>query len=137
MTSDEIIELAHIVKEMYGNDPIKICNKLKIPINYINLRPDVTKAYTIKVFEKTAININNQCTLKSQKVLCAHELGHVLIHSQKSINEFNDNDLSCEYEANLFAVSLLFNQDDLNYSIRSMDNYMLKELLNCNIKLIS
>ncbi|MDF2883824.1 MAG: hypothetical protein K0R54_4388 [Clostridiaceae bacterium] len=138
MTVDEIIDLANGIKRKYDRDPIRICNQMGIPIHYTNLKPNIYPAYTLKVGVLPVINLNTHFTLKSQQVLCAHELGHVLLHNDKLINEFGDNhNGSEEYEANLFAVSLLFEQENLNYNIKAMDNYMLKELLNYNIKLIS
>ncbi|WP_338630606.1 ImmA/IrrE family metallo-endopeptidase [Clostridium baratii] len=136
MESNEIIQLAKNLKELYGNNPIDICNKLNIKINYIKLRPSIYPAYTIKLSEKPVINLNSHFTDLSQKVLCAHELGHALMHEDKLINEFNDdNNGIYEYEANLFAVSLLFNEKDFNIEFSNMDNYLLKGLLDMNIKL--
>ena len=39
-----------------------------------------------------------------------------------------------EYEANLFAVALLFDDDDFNMPISRMSNYLLKGILDYNIK---
>ena len=38
-----------------------------------------------------------------------------------------------EYEANLFAVSLLFNESDFNMKVLNMSNYLLKQVLDYNI----
>ena len=38
-----------------------------------------------------------------------------------------------EYEANLFAVSLLFNENDFNMKVLNMSNYLLKQVLDYNI----
>lgn len=135
MESDEIIQLAKKLKKKYGNDPIEICNKINIIIRHIKLKPDVYQAYTITPFGKPIINLNEHFTNLSQKVLCAHELGHALMHKDKLINEFNDNNEIYEYEANLFAVALLFNEDDFDIELKKMDNYLLKGLLDMNIKL--
>ena len=39
-----------------------------------------------------------------------------------------------EYEANLFAVSLLFDDDQFNMPILEMSNYILKSILDWNIR---
>ena len=90
------------------------------------------KAYTIRSDNyPTIIIINGRYEHKSQLVLCAHELGHALLHSD-DINNFAVTSKNAfknvEYEANLFAVSLLFNESDLNIS-----NYLLKQVLDYNI----
>ena len=38
-----------------------------------------------------------------------------------------------EYEANLFAVTLLFNESDFNMKVLNMSNYLLKQVLDYNI----
>ena len=90
------------------------------------------KAYTIRSDNyPTIIIINGRYEHKSQLVLCAHELGHALLHSD-DINNFAVTSKNAfknvEYEANLFAVSLLFNESDFNIS-----NYLLKQVLDYNI----
>lgn len=73
---------------------------------------------------------------KSQLVLCAHELGQALLHSD-DINNFAVTSKNAfknvEYEANLFAVSLLFNESDFNMKVLNMSNYLLKQVLDYNI----
>ncbi|OSB16727.1 ImmA/IrrE family metallo-endopeptidase [Clostridium sporogenes] len=136
MEAEEIIWLAQNIKNKHGKDPIKICTKLGMKINYINLKPNLYPAYTLRIGELPIINLNEHFTLKSQCVLCAHELGHALMHDEKLLNQFGDEHNGIEeFEANLFAVALLFEQDDLNIDISNMDDYLLKGLLDMNIKL--
>lgn len=137
MQKNEIVELAEKIKKLYGTDPIKICKELGININYINLNPKIYQAYTICVSDKPVININKHFSVTSQKILCAHELGHALMHTGKNIiNQFNDETNGiCEYEANLFAVALLFSNDMFDIDIIKMNNYLLKGILDFNIKL--
>ncbi|KZL94323.1 ImmA/IrrE family metallo-endopeptidase [Clostridium magnum] len=137
MRQNEIIELARGIRKKFNTiNTFEICEKLDIPISFTKLKPNIYPAYTIQVGEKPVINLNVHFTVESQLVLCAHELGHVLMHSDKIINQFNDNhNGNYEYEANLFAVALLFNQDSICIDMREMDNYMLKNLLDYNIHL--
>lgn len=133
MDKNKIIQLAQNIKNKYGNDLIKICDELGIKINYIHLKTKIYPAYTVKINKKPIINLNEHFTLKSQNILCAHELGHVLMHD-KLLNQFGDEHNGVEeYEANLFAVALLFNPNDLELNL--MDNYLLKGLLDMNIEL--
>jgi Zn-dependent peptidase ImmA (M78 family) len=41
-----------------------------------------------------------------------------------------------EYEANLFAVSLLFNECDFNMKFLNMSNYLLKQVHDYNIVVV-
>ena len=70
-------------------------------------------------------------------VLCAHELGHALLHSD-AVNNFAATSKNAfknvEYEANLFAVSLLFDEEDFNIKMLNMSNYLLKQVLDYNIE---
>ena len=38
-----------------------------------------------------------------------------------------------EYEANLFAVALLCNEDEFNMPLAKMSNAVLKSILDCNV----
>ena len=65
-----------------------------------------------------------------------YELGQALLHSD-DINNFAVTSKNAfknvEYEANLFAVSLLFNESDFNMKVLNMSNYLLKQVLDYNI----
>lgn len=138
MTPIEIIKLAYSIKNKYGKDPFKICSMYKLDIKQTHLKPEIYKAYTFNLGEKHCIVLNDNFTIQSQKVLCAHELGHVLMHSNKIINQFEDEHNGIyEFEANLFATALLFDENDFDLPFRKMDNYLLKGLLDYNIKLKS
>lgn len=83
--------------------------------------------------DRDIIYINQGLTEEEQRLYCAHELGHMILH--KNINSiFLDTDLHVggiyELEANVFAIQLL--QDDLNLNNEipildwSVNNYALK-----------
>lgn len=134
----DIVNLANGLKKQYKtSDPIKLAAIFGIQVCLHDQKACSFDAYTTK-FEgyPTLIFINGQYTPLSQKVLCAHELGHCLLH--EGFNTFGTTvsniSTEVEYEANLFAVALLFNQKDVNTPFTSMDNYSLKSLLDYNIK---
>lgn len=136
MRNFEIIRYANKLKSYYyTKDPFELCKLLNLSIKKIHLNPNIYKAYTTNPFGKPIISINAKFTEKSQRILCAHELGHALLHCDSFCNEFDGNDFSKEYEANLFAVALLFNENQFDIPISKMSNYMLQEILNYNIKL--
>lgn len=138
MLPSDIVQYSINLKNYFKtNDPFKIAQNLDISINYINLNKKAVQAYTLKPFENAPpiISINSNFDMRSQKILCAHELGHAIFH-QDTFNHFDGDSImnSKEYEANLFAVALLFDLSKFNMSILKMDNYLLKSLLDYNIK---
>ena len=85
------------------------------------------------------ISINNKYSEKAKKILCAHELGHALLHEQ-CINYFATTSsnvmTNIEFEANLFAVALLADNDinmKLSIPLEKMNNYLLKTIMDYNI----
>lgn len=95
-------------------------------------------AYTVGFTNcPTMITINNNYSELSKRILCAHELGHALLHSDISINHFAVNssniNTSVEWEANLFAIALLANEETLSQlalPLENMNNYLLKSIMN-------
>ena len=138
-TKEDIIRYARELRCEYNtSDPyilarhygIRVGDDLKLGIS--------KKAYTIKMDNyPTTIMINNVYDMRSKIVLCAHELGHALLHDSgisnfaSTVKNAFTND---EYEANLFAVSLLFDDKDFNMPITQMSNYILKSILDYNIE---
>ena len=66
-----------------------------------------------------SITINSDLPKMIQKIICAHELGHAVLHSQKiGMESFHDFALFdaasvAEYEANVFAAELLLKDEDV------------------------
>ncbi|MCM1988797.1 ImmA/IrrE family metallo-endopeptidase [Oceanirhabdus seepicola] len=138
MTGDKIIQLANSLKIKYGTkDPIELCKNLKIKISTTKIKPEIFPAYILHVSENPSIVLNEHYTINSQKILCAHELGHALLHKENILNQFKGDSSSekIEYEANLFAVALLFNRSDFKIDILKMNNYLLEGILDYNLKL--
>lgn len=79
-----------------------------------------------------------------KKLVCAHELGHALLHRQLGnttigLIEFEIFDITntAEYEANLFAVNLLLDEKDIDSLI--CDGYDLVQIaceLGTNVNLL-
>ncbi len=84
------------------------------------------------------IIINSNYSPRSQKIICAHELGHALLHtdfSEKvSSMYFEDSDLDgLEYEANMFALALLVDERQLSVNIAGIGNYIIKGIFEENM----
>ena len=73
---------------------------------------------------------------KSKQILCAHELGHIVL-GHKGVNNFEADDLDAEREANLFALYMLFDESEFDIKFENMSNYLIKYTLDKNIILAS
>jgi len=142
MKAEKIINLVRLIRRKLEfenlNDPGIICRILDIPIRQITLNPKVYPAYTTNINGRPVISINVHYTMFSQLVLCAHELGHALLHKDNYYNGFDGEDPQQEYEANLFAVAFLFPEEKyelFDTPLEKMSNAELKCILDANIKL--
>ena len=63
----------------------------------------------VKKWETFHVYISDKYNTYSQKIIAAHELGHLLLHSKDDFNMFNSDDSSLkkEYEANIFAMEFM------------------------------
>ncbi len=137
MTKNDIVATAIKFKEIYKtNNPFEIAKILNINCNFVSFRKNAVQAYILKPYEDIppCIFINSNFNERSQKIFCAHELGHAVLH-KNAANHFDGDSLSNsnEYEANLFAVALLFDSNLFKLHIESMDNYILKYILDFNV----
>ena len=138
MRAQQIIRLACDIKSVWKtNNPFEIAEKYGIKVLIRNVNIGDFKAQTLKMEGyPTIISINGLYSTLSQKVLCAHELGHALLHTEP-INHFDvttkNVHTNVEYEANLFAVALLCNEDEFNMPLAKMSNAVLKSILDCNV----
>lgn len=137
MRTQNIIELANRIKNSLGTkNPFEIAEYYDIRILFRESNIKDFKAQTLAIEGyPTIISINDKYTDTAKMMLCAHELGHALLH--KGINYFNVTEenikTNVEYEANLFAVALLFEQEQLSMRLDKMANSTLKSLLDYNI----
>lgn len=143
MDARDIIKYARDLKKAWHtNDPYQIAERLGIVVLHRDHCMKDFTAQTVRVAGyPTIISINNAYTPLSKKVLCAHELGHALLH-ENSINHFATTSknvtTNVEQEANLFAIALLTNDqidDSLNMPLANMSNYLLKAIMDHNITL--
>ena len=143
MNAKDIIALARDIKtSWHTNDPYKIAERLGIVVLH---RENCIKEFTAQTIKfddyPTIISINNAYTDFSKKILCAHELGHALLH-EDCVNHFaittKNVSTNVEQEANLFAIALLTDQDldnKLSLPLSALNNYLLKSIIDYNIKL--
>ena len=121
-----------------GKSALPICNYSQILYQFLTFTQNLKRSLKMDGYP-TIISINDNFTEFSKKVLCAHELGHALLH-ENYVNHFATTSrnitTNVELEANLFAIALLTDDDINNYiniPIEKMNNYLLKTILDYNI----
>ena len=92
------------------------------------------------------IFINSSLSDEMKRIVCAHELGHAMLHRKlcremknQTICEFEIFDIrnSAEYEANIFAAGLLIDEDELSeYMAYGYDIVQTARAMNVNINLL-
>lgn len=93
-----------------SSDPFFIANKL----NIITIHEDLgnTLGYYSKHFRTKFIHINGKVSEKCGYFVCAHELGHALLHNESNTPFLKRNTFfsteKIELEANFSAMHLLF-----------------------------
>lgn len=120
--SDCIPELAtKLIRKFRTNDPFEIAEYLGIEIMWTS---EFTKLKGMYAYIKRNgfIMLNSNLDDNKLRIVCAHEIGHHLLHrddaAKNPFQEFEIYDMTNtrEYEANIFAASLLLDDDTvMNY----------------------
>ncbi|MBV7275440.1 ImmA/IrrE family metallo-endopeptidase [Clostridiaceae bacterium UIB06] len=103
-----------LIKKFKTDDPFELAKLLKIKVVYWPLHEEVNGLYQYEKRVKL-IYINSSLSYLMQRVVCAHELGHAILHPKlnrtflKKYTFFNLN--KYENEANKFASELLISDD--------------------------
>lgn len=131
----KIFDFYKIVKDLVQKyntrDPFRIAKEmnaiiLKVPLKGIN-------GFYHTYLDQDLIYINDDLTDEEQIIVCAHELGHMVLHHDID-SVFLDSPLvepgTIELEANAFALQLLQGNLNLSNDIPlidwNMDNFALK-----------
>ena len=107
-----------LIKKYDTRDPLALCRELRIRVRYKDLGTAV-KAYYFYQSRIKNIVLNSRSGSIVQRVLCAHELGHAVLHGKLAAMrgfrelELFDRTVPAEYEANLFAAELLVSDEEL------------------------
>ncbi len=126
--SDTVTKL---VKKHETRDPFSLCDAIGIKIRYKKLGN--LKGFFFYQSRIRNIVLNEDLSDISARVLCAHELGHALLHSDmlltmRTIN--NDTLLYSgsipEYEANIFAAELLITDEDILELLKARDKSLFE-----------
>lgn len=110
------------LKSLYREtDPFKICGDMGIKVLFapMGTSADSCKGFFLNQNRIKSITINSDLSPEFQRIICAHELGHCVLHKNKTgIKEFHDFGLfdsisEYEYEANIFAAEFLLDDSDV------------------------
>lgn len=111
-------QVRNLVNRYGTRDPFELCNCLNIRVSYRALGPTV-KAYFFCQSRIKNIILNPDESAEMLRILCAHELGHAVLHTEiAKSGGFPETNLFqyitvTENEANLFAAELLIDDDEL------------------------
>ena len=130
----DVMACAKSIKKAWGADPLDIVDRLGIRINEMESQ-GVPSAYIVKQDGYPAVIQMKGCrNPRERMVLCAHELGHYFLHAECGFAKFHDNNVDSEYEANLFAVTLLCDDDMFNMPIAKMSGSILRSIMDYNLR---
>jgi Zn-dependent peptidase ImmA (M78 family) len=98
-----------LIKIHKSNDPFQIAKEKNIIVLFAELGNTLGFYSSYKRIQ--FIHLNNQLNEKQQRFVCAHELGHAVLHPKSNTPFLRANTLlsveKLEVEANTFAVELL------------------------------
>lgn len=138
-----IQECANVLIERYDTrDPFEIAEKSGIKIYYSDNFKELKGMYR-PILQNRCIFLNALLDEKSARTVCAHELGHDVLHQDLArIAAFSDTTVlnlktKPEYEANVFAAALLIDEVELtNLAKEGQTLQALAEEFCCDEKLV-
>ncbi len=140
MPDERIGILAANTARQYGRDPFRVSREKGITVLF---RDDFTaqKGAFTTVSGQMFIFINSRLSDEMQRLVCAHELGHALLHRniRGAFLEFALFDTAdhLEYEANLFAADFLLSDEDVRtLALEGADALSMARNLNTNVNLL-
>lgn len=124
MSKNIRLRVKNLIKKYNTSDPFLLCKKLNIIL--ISTDIGTIKGYYKHPYGRKVIVINSKLKEFTQKIVLSHELGHAVLHSNRSVALMHDKILhyssTVENEANKFAAELLLNDYDTD-NIESCDYY--------------
>lgn len=135
--------VANLIDKYNTSNPFELMDLLDIQCCSSNL--DALKGYCVIIHGIKYVAINEMLSPQERKIVAAHELGHILLHSDKlkaaAHHEMNIYDMAdkTEYQANLFAADLLIDDEDVEDLARSeeMDYFTMAQYLSTNPQLLA
>lgn len=128
-----------LCKKYSTRNPFELANCLKINIIHWDLHNEINGFYQ---YEKRnqLIFLNNSLSYNEKRVVCAHELGHAVLHRRSSVPFMRANTLfsidKIEVEANKFSAYLLIPDESLFESYEQLSIYDIAALHHVPIELV-
>ena len=101
-----------------SNDPFVICDYLDIQVSFRDLGDKIYGFFQRTEDGIEILHINNTLDDHIKKYICAHELGHAILHEELCLFFLNENTFfssgKFENQANKFAAELLIPDDIIN-----------------------
>jgi len=144
VTTHDVFTLPRKLVRKYNTcDPFRLAEKLGIIVLF---RSDFVKqrGAAVIAMKNRFIFINSNLSEQRQRMVCAHELGHLLLHRSSCgkgglvLNHelFDIND-QLEYEANVFAANLLIDDGEMfDYLREGYTVVAIASSLNINVNLL-
>lgn len=108
----------NLIRRYGTRDPLEILSAMHVQVRfYYDLHS--TKGFTRYFLRLYFVGINGNLQRSEQRIVAAHELGHIVLHSAelRTAPLFDtavyDKRSSTEYEANLFAADLLLGDKEV------------------------
>ncbi len=136
--------IAHRLTRKYGtHDPFVIAASLGIKTYVTDLGG--LKGFCCIIMGVCCIFINENLSQEMQKMVCAHELGHCLLHEDnlKSGGQYTEYNITAnlnraEYEANTFSAFLLIDDSEmLEYLYNGLDFYDTAKALYIDVNFLA
>ena len=119
MTAKQLSEVGErLVKRCGTRDPFEIARQLGIEVLFCDGFNSMKGMYRV-VKRNRFIFLNRDLTPQTQRIVCAHELGHDQLHRNLArtgaLQEFMLYDMTTkpEYEANIVAAEILLDTDEV------------------------
>lgn len=123
-----------LLKKFHNRDPFYIARCLGIEITFLDFN-EYLPAFSERRnrYDRGRIYINKNFGTYTRKILCAHELGHLLLHDVCE-STFFDSDIEPEkeYEANYFVALLMpqiiLSENALDFPVETFNAYISRRV---------
>lgn len=141
--SKAIAYARRLLKRMNTTDPFELADALNIHVMMRNDFKSQKGAFKV-ILGQMFIFINSNLSEELQRIICAHEIGHALMHKHLAVNnavlmEFELFNITSEYEydANVFAACILLDEDEIiELAQQGYDVVQISRQLGTNVNLL-
>lgn len=136
------VTAGRLIRKYHTRDPFQLARMLGIHVKFIDTKQQ--KGFCKILLRNSFIFINRNMSEQMQRMACAHELGHLLLHRHLLTDrqwllemELFDIRSDTEYEANVFASELLIDEKELEELARQgHDMISAASALDVNVNLL-